>query len=67
MSECKMKKQVIYVIALSIIILSSVIITGTYYLKHTELPPVVPFVIITIILFFILLSINIAVINKKKS
>ena len=62
-----MKKQVIYVIVLSIVILSSVIISGTYYLKHTELPSVIPFVIFTIIIFFILLSINIAVINKNRS
>jgi hypothetical protein len=62
-----MKKQVIYVIVLSIVILSSVIISGTYYLKHTELPPVIPFIIFTIIIFFILLSINIAVINKNRS
>jgi hypothetical protein len=61
-----MKKQVIYVVALSIIIFSSVIIAGIYYLKHTELPPVIPFVVFTIIVFFILLSINVALINKNR-
>lgn len=62
-----MKKQVIYTVILSIIILSSIIIPGVYYLKHTELPPVIPFVIFTVIVSFILLSINIAVINKSRS
>jgi len=61
-----MKKNVIGSIVISIIIMCSIIIGGMYYLKRMELPPVIPFIILNIIVFFILLSINFAVIKKSK-
>lgn len=61
-----MKKHIISSIIISVIIMGSIIVGGMYFLKRMELPPVVPFVIFTIIVFFILLSINIAVIKKSK-
>jgi hypothetical protein len=61
-----MKKHIIGVIILSFIIMVSIIIGGIYYLKRMELPPIVPFIIFTIIIFSIILSINIAVIKKNR-
>jgi len=48
-------------------LLTTVITAGTYYPRHTELPTVIPFVIFTIIIYFILLPINIMVINNYKT
>ncbi|OGN90345.1 MAG: hypothetical protein A2158_05720 [Chloroflexi bacterium RBG_13_46_14] len=60
-----MKKYVMVSIIISIIIVGSIIVAGTYFLKRMELPPVIPFTIFAIIIFFVLLIINFIIIKKS--